>query len=314
MEKRKIGSLDVSVVGLGTNNFGARLDERGTAEVLDAIIDNGINFIDTADMYGKTESERFIGDLLGRRREDLIIATKFGHPSVSGDGWPDYMRAPNGSPEYVRLAVEGSLARLKTEYIDLYILHRPDTKVGIATSLHAMQELVVEGKVREIGCSAFTMEQLLEAEAAKGSGPGFVNLKNEFSLLVRDPMEEILEECVRQGIGFVPYSPLLGGLLSGKYRRGAAIPEGTRIAMQPEERRQDTLSDARLVLVERLISFAEARDHTMLELAFSWLLAQRSVASVIAGASNRAQVEANAAAASWVLTDEELAEVASILA
>ncbi len=314
MEKRKIGSLDVSVVGLGTNNFGARLNELATAEVLDAIIDNGINFIDTADMYGKTESERFIGDLLGRRREHLILATKFGHPSVSGDGWPAYMKAPNGSPEYVRQAVEGSLSRLKTEYIDLYILHRPDTKVGIATTLHAMQELVAEGKVREIGCSAFTMEQLLEAEAARGSGPGFVNLQNEFSLFVRDPMEEILGECVRQGIGFVPYSPLLGGLLSGKYRRGAAVPEGTRIAMQPEERRQATLSDTRLALVEQLISFAEARDHTMLELAFSWLLAQPSVTSVIAGASTRAQVEANAAAASWVLTDEELAEVASILA
>ncbi len=307
MQTRKIGSLDVSVIGLGTNNFGTRLDEDGTAKVLDAIIDSGINFIDTADMYGATKSETYIGNLLGPRRSKVILATKFGMPVNDVPA--------GGSPSYLRTAVEESLRRLQTDYIDLYIYHRPDPNVPIAETLTAMGDLVSAGKVRELGCSNFSVAQLQEADAAaKEGGPRFVNLQNNYSLFVRDPENGVLAECERQGIGFVPYSPLVGGLLSGKYRRAAPLPEGTRIAKMADERRESTLSEKNLDTIESLVAFAEERGRSILELAMSWLLAKPVVSSVIAGASNLQQVQENVSSALWQMTPSELDEIDLILA
>lgn len=299
MEIRKIGSLEVSSVGLGTNNFGGRIDEVAMKRVFDAAIDSGINFIDTADVYGGTKSESFIGDLLGERRSRVVLATKFG---MSVNGAP-----PSGSAEYARRAFDDSLKRLKTDYIDLYIYHRPDPEVPVAETLGALGDLVTAGKVREIGCSNFSVAQLKEAEAANLEGaPRVVNLQNNYSLLHREPEQGVLAECVRQSIGFVPFFPLAAGLLTGKYRRNAPIPEGTRIAKMAPERRDETLNEHNLDVVERLISFAQERGHSLLELALSWLLAQPAVASVIAGATLPSQVEANVAAVGWNLTKEEL--------
>ncbi|HUY06293.1 MAG TPA: aldo/keto reductase [Acidimicrobiales bacterium] len=307
METRKIGSLEVSVVGLGTNNFGSRLDERATAQVLDGALDFGVNFIDTADVYGATQSETFIGNLLGARRSKVVLATKFGMPV---GGFP-----AGGSPSYVRQALDASLGRLKTEYIDLYIYHRPDPDTPIGETLAALDEAVREGKVREIGCSNFSVEQLREAEAKTREGAArFVNLQNNYSLLHREPEAGVLGECVRQSIGFVPFWPLAAGLLTGKYRKGAPVPGGTRIAKMTDERRQDALSEHNLEIVEQLIAFAKGQGHSLLDLAFSWLLSQPSVVSVIAGASNREQMKANAESVPWEMTSDELEMVDRILA
>lgn len=306
VETRKIGSLDVSIVGLGTNNFGGRIDKAQTALVLDAAIDNGINFIDTADVYGGTKSETFIGDLLGGRRSEVVLATKF--------GMLDYTQPTDGSATYMRRCIEDSLQRLQTDYIDLYIYHRPDPKTPIAETIAAMGELVTEGKVREIGCSNFSVAQLQEAQAAVTDGaPRFVNLQNNYSLLNREPENGVLAECVRQSIGFVPYSPLASGLLTGKYRKGAPVPEGTRIAKMADDRRDQMLSDQNLAIVERLAAFATERRHSLLELAFSWLLAQPAVSSVIAGATNPEQIMANVDAASWKMSSEELGAIDHII-
>lgn len=307
METRRIGSLEVSVVGLGTNNFGSRLDERASAEVFDGAIDFGVNFIDTADVYGATQSETFIGNLLAARRSKVVLATKFGMPVGGSSG--------GGSPSYIRQALEASLGRLKTDYIDLYIYHRPDPNTPIAETLAALDVVVREGKVREIGCSNFSVEQLKEAETATLDGAArFVNLQNNFSLFHREPETGVLDECVRQSIGFVPFWPLAAGLLTGKYRKGAPMPEGTRIAKMADERRQETLNEHNLDIVERLISFASEHDRSLLELAFSWLLAKPAVASVIAGASNRMQLGENVEAVSWKLSDGELAAIDAITA
>lgn len=307
MERRKIGSLEVSVVGLGTNNFGSRLDRVATAEVLDAAIDFGVNFLDTADVYGATQSETFIGELLGARRSKVVLATKFGMP-VGG--------APaGGSARYVRDALEASLARLKTDYIDLYIYHRPDPGTPIGDTLEALDAAVREGKVREIGCSNFSVEQLKEAETATREGASrIVNVQNNYSLLHREPESGVLAECLRQSIGFVPYWPLASGLLTGKFRKGESVPEGTRIAKMPEERRSETLSEHNLDIVERLIAFAAEHDRSLLELALSWLLARPSVASVIAGASTRMQLGENVEAVTWRLSEGELEAIDAITA
>ena len=305
VETRRIGSLEVSVVGLGTNNFGGRIDESASAEVLDAAIDFGVNFIDTADVYGATQSETFIGNLLGARRSKVVLATKFGM-SVGGS-------LAGGSPSYMRQALEASLDRLKTDYIDLYIYHRPDPATPIAETLGALDEVVREGKVREIGCSNFSVDQLREAETATRDGAArIVNLQNNYSLLHREPESGVLEECVRQTVGFVPYWPLASGLLTGKYRKDAPIPEGTRIAKMAVERRQEALSEHNLDIVERLITFAAEHDRSLLELALSWLLAQPSVASVIAGATTRMQLGENVEAVTWKLSDDELTAIDAI--
>jgi aryl-alcohol dehydrogenase-like predicted oxidoreductase len=325
MEMRRIGSLEVSVVGLGCNNFGGRVNAAGTRSVVDACIESGINFFDTADIYGATLSEVFLGQALGQRRSEVVIATKFG------------MRiddAHQGArPEYVAAACEDSLRRLGTEYIDLYWLHQPDLDVPIEETLGAMTALKASGKVREIGCSNFTVPQLRAArEAADQHGhQPFVALQNEYSLLHREPEGEAsgdeepnqppfpndgrakrgtLAECRRQDMAFVPYFPLASGLLSGKYRKGEPAPEGARLAGATSNR---FLNDENLNLVERLVAFSEPRAHTILELAFAFLLAQPPVASVIAGATKPEQVRANASAANWKLSAEEIAELRSLI-
>jgi aryl-alcohol dehydrogenase-like predicted oxidoreductase len=301
MEMRRIGSLDVSEIGLGCNNFGGRIDEEATARVVGAALDHGINFLDTADIYGGTKSEEFIGRVLGKRRDEVVLATKFGIKL-------DEERPGGASPEYIRRAVEDSLSRLQTDRIDLYQLHRPDADTPIADTLHALNELVKAGKVREIGCSNFSVEQLQEAEKAAGDGAHFVSVQNEYSLFHRDPENGVLAECQRQGLGFLPYFPLASGLLTGKYRKGQPVPQGTRLSGSA-----DRLTDEKLSKVEALIAFAEARGHTILELACSWLLAQPTVASVIAGATRPEQVEANVGAAGWQLTAEDLSEIDRLL-
>jgi aryl-alcohol dehydrogenase-like predicted oxidoreductase len=299
MEKRKIGSLEVSLAGLGCNNFGWRIDAAATVAVVDAALDAGINFFDTADMYGAGQSEEYLGRALGARRKQVIVATKFGLP-MSDD-------RKGAKPAYVRQAVEDSLRRLGTDYIDLYQLHRPDPETPIADTLAALNELVRAGKVREIGCSNFTKAQLVEAAAAVKSGAArFVSVQNHYNLLHREPEPEVLPECVREGLGFLPYFPLQNGLLSGKYRAGQPLPQGSRATdgFGPK-----CFTDANLAVVERLIHYAESRGHSLLELANSWLAAQPAVASVIAGAKTPDQVKTNSAAVDWKLTAADLAAI-----
>jgi aryl-alcohol dehydrogenase-like predicted oxidoreductase len=304
METRRIGSLDASVVGLGCNNFGPRIDAEQTARVVDAALDAGINFFDTADIYGKGTSEEYLGRALGPRRSRVLIATKFGH---------EFDEQRRGArPEYVRQAVEDSLRRLGTDTIDLYQLHRPDPSVPIADTLGALDELVRAGKVREIGCSNFSVDQLREAErAVAGGGARFVSVQNEYSLIRREPEAGVLAECERTNVAFIPFFPLASGLLTGKYRRGQPAPQGTRIG--ETGRYSSLLSDENLEIVERLIAFAEARGHTLLDLAFSWLLARAAVASMIAGATRPEQVHANVSAAGWKLTEADMREVDALL-
>ncbi len=303
METRRIGSLDVSVVGLGCNNFGWRIDAESSAATVNAAIEAGINFFDTADIYGTGQSEEFLGRALGRRRDSVLIATKFGLPMDE--------KRKGARPEYVRQAVEESLRRLGTDHIDLYQLHQPDPEVPIADTLGALDDLVRAGKVREIGCSNFSGEQLREAETApRPGGAHFVSVQNQYSLVHRDPENDVLPECVRAGIAFLPYFPLANGLLTGKYRRGQPLPEGSRgrDGWGPK-----VFTDENLALVESLTAFAESRGHTMLELAVSWLAGQPAVASVIAGAKSPEQVKANASAASWLMTAADRAAIQAIL-
>lgn len=301
MLKRRIGSLQVSQIGLGCNNFGSRIDEAKTREVVDAAIEAGIDFFDTADMYGKTLSEEFLGRALGPRRKNVLIATKFGHDM-------DGVRM-GAKPDYVIKACEASLKRLGTDVIDLYQLHTPDPTVPIEDTLRALDQLVKEGKVREIGCSNFDADMLVDAEkAVKPGGARFVSVQNEFSLLHRDQVPDVLAQCESLDIAFLPYFPLFSGLLTGKYRKGAPRPQNTRIKEDSER-----LSDRNLDLVEDLVEFAEARGHTILELAVSWLLAHKPVASVIAGATSSEQVRANATAGGWDMAVEDLAAVDGLL-
>jgi aryl-alcohol dehydrogenase-like predicted oxidoreductase len=306
VEQRRIGSLSVTVVGIGCNNFGGRIDEKRTEEVVNAALDAGINFFDTADTYANGKSDELLGRFLGRRRSSVVIATKFGLP-MEGQG-------QGARPEYIRRAFDATLRRLKTDYIDLYQQHRPDPDVPIAETLGALDELVKAGKVREIGCSNFSAEQLREANAASVSRPAsarFVSVQNEFSLLHREPEDEVLAECERQGLAFLPFFPLKSGLLTGKYRKGQPIPQDTRVAKF--ERYRSLLTEENLEKIEALIEFAESRGHTLLELAFSWLLAHRVVASVIAGATSAQQVKDNAAASRWTIVPHELEDIDSLL-
>lgn len=301
MKRRRIGSLEVSVVGLGCNNFGPRLDYEASAAVVHAALDAGIDFFDTADTYGKGASEEFLGRALGPRRDQVLIASKFGMKM-------DEQRR-GARPEYVRQAAEDSLRRLGTDHIDLYQLHTPDPDVPIADTLGALNELVQAGKVREIGCSNFSVEQIDEAEAAaeaRGTAR-FVGVQNQYSLLHREPERGVLAECERLGIAFIPFFPLASGLLTGKYHKGAPLPTGTRIANTP--RYASLLTDENLDRVEALRRFAASRGHSLLDLAFSWLLAHPVVASVIAGATKPEQVRANVAAATWQLGAADLEAV-----
>ena len=303
METRQIGSLTVSVVGLGCNNFGRRLDAGATTSVVHAALDAGITFFDTADIYGGTKSEEFLGRALGRRRDQVVIATKFGM---------EVDAARHGAkPDYVRRAAEDSLRRLGTNHIDLYQIHQPDPATPIADTLAALNDLVKAGKVREIGCSNFSAAQLREAEAAVSDGAArFVSVQNEYSLLHREPEDDVIPECLRVGVAFIPYFPLASGLLTGKYRLGRPAPQGSRLESRFGE---EPFTTENLELVEALLPFAASRGHQLGELAISWLAARPAVASVIAGATSPEQVSANAAAARWRLTDAELEEVDAIL-
>jgi aryl-alcohol dehydrogenase-like predicted oxidoreductase len=303
MDTRHIGSLEVSVVGLGCNNFGWRIDERGSAAVVDAALAAGITFFDTADIYGGTKSEEFLGRALGKRRDQVVIATKFGMQVDAG--------RQGARPEYVTRALDDSLRRLGTDRIDLYQLHQPDPTVPIAQTLRALDDAVRAGKVREIGCSNFTAAQILEAQDAAGGRARFVSVQNDYSLLHREPEREVLPACERLGLGFLPYFPLASGLLTGKYRRGQSLPEGTRLSGSFGQSR---VTDEKLMQVEALTAFAESQGHRLLELAVAWLLAHRVVSSVIAGATSPVQVQANAAAATaWRLTKKDLEAIDGVV-
>jgi aryl-alcohol dehydrogenase-like predicted oxidoreductase len=297
MHTRQIGSLAVSVVGVGCNNFGWTvfahpLDEAGTARVVHAAMDAGVTFFDTAESYG--DSETLLGRALQGRRDRAVIATKFSkaNPATIGD------------------ALDASLRRLNTDRIDLYQLHRPDPAVPIEDTLSVLDRLIQQGKVREIGCSNFSTDQLRAAEKAAGSGARFVSVQNELSLLARAAAKDMVPECERHDIAFLPFFPLGNGLLTGKYRLGEPKPTDTRLASGPMAGR---FTDGALQVVERLAVFAESRGRTLLELAFAWLLASPAVASVIAGVTSPDQVRANAAAAAWKLTPADLADVQALL-
>jgi aryl-alcohol dehydrogenase-like predicted oxidoreductase len=303
VEKRNIGSLKVSVVGIGCNNFGWRIDASNTATVVDAALDAGINFFDTADIYAKGESETFLGKALGPRRNQIVLATKFGLPMDD--------ERKGARPAYIKRAVEDSLRRLNTDHIDLYQLHKPDPTTPIADTLAALDELVKAGKVREIGCSNFSAEQIREAESAVKAGAArFISIQNEYSMLNRAPEADVLPACLHAKMGFIPYFPLANGLLTGKYRKGQPLPQGTRGAdgFGPK-----VFTDENLNKVEALIEFASSHGHTMLELAMSWLAAQLAVVSVIAGAKTPEQALANAGAANWKLSSNQLRAVDQLL-
>ena len=303
MQTRKVGSLRVSVVGLGCNNFGWRIDAEASAKVIDTAIESGVTFFDTADRYGKGQSEDFLGRALGKRRDQIILATKFGMEMEKGQ--------QGASPIYVLEAVDASLRRLRTDRIDLYQLHQPDSKTPITDTLGTLDELVRAGKVREIGCSNFSVAQIREATDASQGRVQFVSVQNEFSLFHREPETNgVLPECERRRLAFLPYFPLASGLLTGKYREGKKLPKGSRAA---DGWGPKVFTEQNLAIVELLIEFAESKGHTILELAFSWLLSHKPVASVIAGASKPEQARANAKAADWQLAADDLAQIDAIM-
>jgi aryl-alcohol dehydrogenase-like predicted oxidoreductase len=292
MEHRQLGAsgIEVSVVGLGCNNFGGRLGLAATRRVVDAALDAGVNFLDTADIYGNLGgSERFLGELLGGRRDRVVLATKFGHDM--GDG-----EAARGSREYLRSAVDASLGRLSTDRVELLYYHRPDGVTPLAETIGAMEELVAEGKARTIGCSNLDAAQLREV------GGRIAALQNHYSLVERADDVDVLPLCRELGVSYIPYFPLASGLLTGKHRRDGIVA-GSRLEGR-------TIDDATWDRVESLEQFADERDHSLLELAFAGLLSQGVIASVIAGATAPEQVRANVAAAAWRLADAELAELA----
>jgi aryl-alcohol dehydrogenase-like predicted oxidoreductase len=300
MEMRAIGSLRVTSVGLGTNNFGFGMTAEAVPPVVEAALAAGINFFDTSDSYGTSEER--LGKALGRRRDQALIATKFGSPVIGEDG------TGGARPDYVRRAVDASLRRLGTDRIDLYQLHRPDPSTPIADTLGALAEAVQAGKVREIGCSNFTAAQLREADAAAGDGPRFVSVQNHYNLLRRDDEAEVLPLCAELGIVYLPYFPLASGVLTGKYVRGEKPPVGTRLERWGE-RAAGALTDATFDKVDPLAAWAAKHDHSVLDLAFAWLIAKPQVASVIAGATTPGQVAANAAAGQWALSAEQIVEI-----
>jgi aryl-alcohol dehydrogenase-like predicted oxidoreductase len=304
MKTRTIGSFTVSVVGLGCNNFGMRIGRTETAAVVDAALEAGINFFDTADIYGGSKSETYLGAALGARRDEIVLATKFGNPYEGHGG--------GASPEYIRPAVEDSLTRLGTDRIDLYQLHTPDPKTPLAETVGTLNELVTEGKILEFGCSNFDVPLLEEAASVvPDGGVGFVSVQNHYNILNREPEDGVLAECDRTGVAFLPFFPLASGLLTGKYKAGEAPPEGTRMAAWGD-RAAGQLTSERLAVVAALDELARSEGHSVLDLAFAWLLSRPSVASVIAGATKPEQVVANVAAGAWELSDELVARVDAI--
>jgi len=309
MEYRRLGQsgLKVSEVGLGCNNFGMRIDQEATTAVVNACFDHGVTFFDTADVYGGTKSEVMLGEALNGKRQQVVLATKWAMAAPADQ--------PAGSRRYIVSAVEASLKRLKTDYIDLYQMHRPDPDTPIEETLSALDDLVSAGKVRYIGNSNYTGWQIADADwAAKTAHTArFVSAQNNYSLLERKVEFEVTPACERFGLGVLPFFPLASGLLTGKYKRGEAPAEGTRLAAMGARAAQ-ALNDKNFDKVEALEAWAGERGHTILELAFAWLLGHGVVSSVIAGATKPEQVAANAATAGWKLTPAEVEEVSKLAA
>lgn len=310
MQFRNLGrsGLRVSVVGLGCNNFGGRIDLDATRKVVDAAIEHGITLFDTADIYGeKGGSETTLGQVLGTRRKGIVLASKFGMKMFHG--------GEGGSRRYIMSAVEESLQRLQTDWIDLYQFHKPDPLTPIDETLRAMEDLVTQGKVRYIGCSNMVAWQIADAQwTARDLGlSGFASAQDEYSLLKRGAEKDLIPAIAHYGMGLLPYFPLANGALTGKYKRGAAMPEGARLTKLPERAGQ-IFSEDNWRKIEGLTAFAEQRGHSLVELAFSWLAAQPVVSSVIAGATKPEQIAANVKAADWALSKEDLAEIDKITA
>jgi aryl-alcohol dehydrogenase-like predicted oxidoreductase len=307
MTLRRLGNsgLQVSAVGLGCNNFGGRTDLEGTRKVVHKAIDLGITLFDTADIYGENGgSEEYLGRVLGERRKDIVLATKFGMEFAKNS------TKKGAARRYIMTAVEDSLRRLQTDWIDLYQLHAPDPLTPIEETLRALDDLVRQGKVRYIGCSNLPAWQVVEARwtSRQDNLESFICCQDEYSLIRRGLEKELLPAMQAYGMGLLPFFPLASGLLTGKYKRGAAAPAGTRFATtQYLAERYST--DANWGIVEALEAFCKKRGHSMLELAFSWLLARPCVSSVIAGATGPEQLEQNVKAAGWSLTAEDLAEI-----
>jgi aryl-alcohol dehydrogenase-like predicted oxidoreductase len=311
MEYRNLGKsgLQVSVVGLGCNNFGMRIDEQQTKAVVDKALDLGINFFDTADVYGgRGKSEEFLGNALKGRRRDAIIATKFRSPMGEGPLWA------GGSRRYIFEAVDDSLRRLGTDYIDLYQIHAPDRATPIEETMRALDDVVRAGKVRYIGCSNFDGWQVVEAQwiARTEHGTQFISAQNQYNLLERRIERELVPVCEQYNLGVLPFFPLASGFLTGKYRPGQPPPEGTRLALMGGERAKQALSDHNFDVLAKLEAFIEPRGRSMVDLAVGWLASQPVVSSVIAGATKPEQLEQNVSAAEWRLTPDELAEVDAI--
>ena len=306
MKFRQLGNsgLTVSEIGLGCNNFGVRCDFETTRKVLDKSIDLGINFFDTADIYGNLGgSETFMGQILEGRRDSIVLATKFGMSMNTGD-------VARGSRRYIRKAIEASLTRLRTDYIDLYQFHEPDPNTPIEETLDALNELVLEGKVRYIGSSNFAGWQIAQADhVAKERGTQrFIAAQNHYSMIKRFIEDEVIPAARHYQVGILPYYPLASGLLTGKFKKDQLPPTGTRLASRPSE-----LANADYELIDELSNYANECGFTILDLAFAWLLAEPTVSSVIAGATSVAQLEANVASNRITLTKEQYDEVTLIL-
>ena len=307
MDYRRLGhsGLWVSAVGIGCNNFGAKCDEAATRAVVHACLDAGITLFDTADMYGnRGGSETLLGRILGHHRKDIVLASKFGLPMGEGP----YL---NGAGRhYIMRAVEDSLRRLRTDHLDLYQVHRPDPATPIEETLRALDDLVRDGKVRYVGCSNFAGWQLAEAEwAARAGGTvRFISAQNEYSLVDRRIEGELVPAANAYGVGILPYFPLANGLLTGKYQRNHAMPDGARMTERPT-RAEEVLTDRNWTSAEKVADYAAARGHSLLEAAIGWLASQDHVPSVIAGATTAEQVAQNAAAADWRMTAEEIADI-----
>ena len=307
MELRRIGELEVSEVGLGCNNFGTRVDQDGTNEIFSACLDSGINFFDTADVYGSGASEEMLGSAMKDHRDQIIVATKFGLRDMD-------LGLTGGSAEWVHRSVDRSLRRLDTDWIDLFQIHTPDDQVHERETLEALNELVVAGKVREIGCSNYDAERLdsaIDISEKEALAP-YRTVQNRYSLLHREPESEVFDVCRERAVRFLPFFPLESGLLTGKVAANGPRP-GTRLAEWPEDRLKLFLTERKLATVERLTQWLRNRDRSLLDLAFSWLLSKPEIPSVIAGATSAKQVLENSQASGWRLTSSELDEVADLV-
>ena len=312
MEYRNLGSsgLRVSLVGLGCNNFGMRLDLEQTRAVVDRAFDLGITLFDTADMYGgRGGSETQLGKILGHRRKDIVLASKFGM-AMSDDG-----TKIGASRRYIMSAVEDSLRRLKTDWIDLYQLHQPDPLTPLDETMQALDDLVTQGKIRYIGCSNLPSWQVVESQwISKSMGLNrFVSCQDEYNILNRNVEDELIPAMQKYGCGLLPYFPLASGLLTGKYKR-TEMPEGARLTDMPTFANRIYLTDENFDIIDNLHKFANKTGHSILELAFGWMASRPTTASIIAGATKPEQIDANVAAVNWVLSQSEIDEVNKISA